>query len=150
MTTHWDGLLLDGRLATLAGNEGYGLVEHGALAWKDGAIVFAGPQSELPGAPEKLAAEVASVLEGDRPDEDDSMGAERAFGADADGPEGLRSGGAVREPRPSRCGDSWRRSGPRTGTGSRSCRVSLIREHQTMRPGPVPESGRSAGGAPNP
>lgn len=61
MTTHWDGLLLDGRLATLAGNEGYGLVEHGALAWKDGAIVFAGPQSELPGAPEKLAAEVASV-----------------------------------------------------------------------------------------
>lgn len=31
------------------------------------------------------AAEVASVLEGDRPDEDDSMGAERAFGADADG-----------------------------------------------------------------
>ncbi len=61
MTTLWDGLLLDGRLATLAGNEGYGLVEHGALAWKDGVIVFAGPQSELPGPPERLAAEVTSV-----------------------------------------------------------------------------------------
>lgn len=61
MTTLWDGLLLDGRLATLAGDDGYGLVEHGALAWKDGAIVFAGPQSELPDAPARLAAEVVSV-----------------------------------------------------------------------------------------
>ncbi len=61
MTTLWDGLLLDGRLVTLTGDDGYGLVEHGALAWKDGAIVFAGPQSELPDAPERLAAEVVSA-----------------------------------------------------------------------------------------
>ena len=57
----WDGLLLDARLATLRDAAGYGLIEHGALGWKDGAIVFAGPQSELPGAPETLAVRVESA-----------------------------------------------------------------------------------------
>src|SRR5690606_26019054 len=43
-TPHWDGLLLDARLATLDG-DGYGLVEDGALAWKDGRIAFAGARA---------------------------------------------------------------------------------------------------------
>jgi imidazolonepropionase len=54
----WDGLLLDCRLATLVGATRYGLVERGALAWKDGLIAFAGPASDLAGAPERLAAVV--------------------------------------------------------------------------------------------
>jgi imidazolonepropionase len=53
--------LLDARLATLRDVSGYGLIEHGALGWKNGAIVFAGAQSELPGAPETLAAWVESA-----------------------------------------------------------------------------------------
>ena len=62
MTPQWDGLLLDCRLATMAGaGAPYGLVERGALAWKDGRIAHAGPQSELPAAAERLAAEVASA-----------------------------------------------------------------------------------------
>ncbi|WP_133000790.1 imidazolonepropionase [Luteimonas arsenica] len=63
----WDGLLLDARLATLddsqsdgasAGGAGYGLVEDGALGWRDGRIVFAGAIGDLPGAAEDLADEV--------------------------------------------------------------------------------------------
>ena len=53
----WDGLLLDARLATLDG-AGYGLHEDGALAWKDGRIVFAGARADLPPAGGPLAAEV--------------------------------------------------------------------------------------------
>lgn len=61
MTPRWDGLLLDCRLATMTGDRPYGLVENAALAWKDGTIVHAGPQSSLPDAPERLAADVASA-----------------------------------------------------------------------------------------
>ena len=57
----WDGLLLDARLVTLRDATGYGLIEHGALGWKEGAIAFAGAQSELPGAPETLATRVESA-----------------------------------------------------------------------------------------
>jgi imidazolonepropionase len=58
----WDGLLLDASLATMdRAGVPYGLIEHAALAWKDGAIVFAGARDELPGAPERLAVEVASA-----------------------------------------------------------------------------------------
>lgn len=62
----WDGLLLDARLATLRDATGHGLtdtglIEAGALGWKDGAIVFAGTQDELPGAPDALAARVESA-----------------------------------------------------------------------------------------
>ena len=51
----WDGLLLDCHLATLSGNEGYGIVEDAALAWKDGRIAWLGPRSALPGDPAALA-----------------------------------------------------------------------------------------------
>ena len=62
MTPRWNGLLLDARLATMqAGGAPYGLVERGALAWKDGAITFAGAQADLPGDPDALAARVESA-----------------------------------------------------------------------------------------
>lgn len=58
----WDGLLLDCRLATLDdGAAPYGLVAPGALAWKDGVIVFAGAQEALHGDPAGLADEVVSA-----------------------------------------------------------------------------------------
>ena len=60
MNPEWDGLLLDCRLATMADHAApYGLVEDGALGWKDGAITYAGAQAALPDAPERLAAHVA-------------------------------------------------------------------------------------------
>src|SRR5687768_4090915 len=51
MTTAPDGLLLDCRLATLADDRRpYGLVEDGALAWKNGRITYAGPRDGMPAA----------------------------------------------------------------------------------------------------
>ena len=48
----WDGLLLDCRLATMAANgAAFGLIDDGALGWKDGRVVFASPMSALPGQP---------------------------------------------------------------------------------------------------
>ena len=45
----FDTVWLDARLATLApGRRGLGIVEHGAVAAKDGRIAFAGPAAELP------------------------------------------------------------------------------------------------------
>ncbi len=43
------GLIINARLATLQDNdEAYGLVENAALAWQDGVITYAGPQSTYP------------------------------------------------------------------------------------------------------
>ena len=55
--SQWDGVVVGASLATLDG-PGYGAVEDGALGWKDGTLVFVGPRSALPGAPEALAADV--------------------------------------------------------------------------------------------
>jgi imidazolonepropionase len=45
----FDAIWLDARLATLApGRPGLGIVEHGAVAAKDGRIAFAGPAAHLP------------------------------------------------------------------------------------------------------
>ncbi len=57
----WDNLLLDCTLATLAGDAGYGLIEDGAIGWRDSVIAFVGPQRELPGEPATIAASHASV-----------------------------------------------------------------------------------------
>jgi len=58
----WDGLLLDAKLATLRDDLGpYGAIEDGALGWRDGRIVFAGPRAELDGDPETLAKSVQSA-----------------------------------------------------------------------------------------
>ena len=70
----WDRLLLDARLATLRDDLGaYGVIEDGALAWKDGLIAFAGPRGELPGAWAGAATEAAA----------DATGACTAAGAEA-------------------------------------------------------------------
>lgn len=53
----WDGLLLNAHLATLDG-EGYGAIEDGALAWKDGVVRFVGARNALPSAPNVLASAV--------------------------------------------------------------------------------------------
>ena len=62
MNARWDGLLTDCRLATLR-DDGtpYGAIEHAALGWHEGRIVFAGGQNELPGAPDALATHVESA-----------------------------------------------------------------------------------------
>ncbi len=54
----WDGLLLNARLVTLAGDTGYGIVEDGALAWCDGVLRFAGAASALPADAARRASEV--------------------------------------------------------------------------------------------
>ncbi len=62
MSEHWDGLLLDCRLATLGSNGApFGIVEGAALGWKNGKIVFAAAQSELQDKPDALSAQVESL-----------------------------------------------------------------------------------------
>lgn len=61
MTQRWDTLLVNARLATFAGNEPYGLIEHGALAWAGGRIAFCGPVGDLPGRPMELAEHVLDL-----------------------------------------------------------------------------------------
>ena len=54
----WDGLLLNARLVTLDAAAGHGLVEDGALAWRDGVLAYVGPADALPGEPAQLAKQV--------------------------------------------------------------------------------------------
>lgn len=62
MSSRWDGLLLDCRLATMAANgTPYGLIDRAALGWKDGRIVYAGAQSALHDTPDALAARVEDL-----------------------------------------------------------------------------------------
>lgn len=56
----WDHLLLDCTLATLSDEGGYGLIEHGAIGWRDGAITYVGETAALSGEPESLASRVES------------------------------------------------------------------------------------------
>lgn len=57
----YDHLLLDARLCTLSGDAGYGLIEDGAIGWREGRIAFAGPATQLPDAPEALSTQVTSA-----------------------------------------------------------------------------------------
>jgi imidazolonepropionase len=54
----FDGVAVGATLATLDADAGYGIVEDGALAWKDGVLAYAGPRAGLPGDPASLAGEV--------------------------------------------------------------------------------------------
>ena len=45
---HWDGLLTGVALATLDAPAGYGAITDGALAWRDGVLVYVGPRDGLP------------------------------------------------------------------------------------------------------
>ncbi|WP_226469708.1 imidazolonepropionase [Luteimonas panaciterrae] len=47
-TERKDGLIVNATLVTLDGDAGYGLIEDGALAWRDGILGFVGPRSALP------------------------------------------------------------------------------------------------------
>ena len=58
VTERWDGLLLGATLATFDSDSGYGLVEDGALAWKDGLLTYVGSRNGLPGDAASLADEV--------------------------------------------------------------------------------------------
>ncbi|MEG2939962.1 MAG: imidazolonepropionase [Thermomonas sp.] len=51
----WDGLLLGPTLATLDTDSGYGLIEDGALGWKNGRLTYVGPRNGLPGDAASLA-----------------------------------------------------------------------------------------------
>jgi imidazolonepropionase len=57
-TAPWDGLFVGASLATLDADAGYGVIEDGALGWRDGVLTFVGPRAALPGEPEALAREV--------------------------------------------------------------------------------------------
>ncbi|HEV8693512.1 MAG TPA: imidazolonepropionase [Lysobacter sp.] len=56
--TPFDGLILGANLATLDAPGGYGEITDGALGWRDGALSFVGPRTQLPGDPHTLAREV--------------------------------------------------------------------------------------------
>jgi imidazolonepropionase len=58
MTVQWDGVLMNVRLVTLAGDTGYGVIEDGALAWHEDRLVFVGPMEALPSPPGTLASNV--------------------------------------------------------------------------------------------
>lgn len=44
------GVLIDARLVTLDGQDGYRVIEDGALAWRDGRLDFVGQRADLPEA----------------------------------------------------------------------------------------------------
>lgn len=56
----WDGLLFDCRLVTMehGSDDGYGCIDDGAIAWKDGVLAFVGRESDLPGPTQSLATSV--------------------------------------------------------------------------------------------
>ena len=60
-TARWDGLILGMNLATLADDAGYGLIEGGALGWRDGVLQFVGKITDLPGEPDEIALEVVQA-----------------------------------------------------------------------------------------
>lgn len=57
----WDQLLINARLATMAGATPYGAIDQGCLAIADGKIAWCGPRGDLPGAPDSLAREVTDL-----------------------------------------------------------------------------------------
>ncbi|HEY8587131.1 MAG TPA: imidazolonepropionase [Rhodanobacter sp.] len=57
----WDLLLLNVTLASFADEDGYGLIEHGAIAVHHGRIAWLGPQDALSDAPDALATTVESM-----------------------------------------------------------------------------------------
>ena len=49
MARRYDTLLVGAHLATLDGEPGFGAIEDGAVAWKDGVLAYVGPRAGLPG-----------------------------------------------------------------------------------------------------
>jgi imidazolonepropionase len=61
MARRYDTLLVGAHLATLDGEPGFGAIEDGAVAWKDGVLAYVGPRAGLPGKPGALASEVVET-----------------------------------------------------------------------------------------
>ena len=59
--TRWDVLLLGPTLVTLDDATGYGLINEGALGWRDGVLQFVDAACALPGKPENLAKQVITA-----------------------------------------------------------------------------------------
>lgn len=57
----WDGLVVNARLVTLDAEAGYGIVEDGALGWRDGRLAYVGPRDALPAAGDALASVVVDA-----------------------------------------------------------------------------------------
>ena len=57
-----DGLLLGPALCTLDGERGHGLVEDGALAWRDGVIAYAGARAALPDTLSRDGSEAGGLI----------------------------------------------------------------------------------------
>jgi len=60
-TPPWDGIACGATLVTLDADAGYGLVEQGAIGWRNGLLCHVGPMSSLPGEPTALAREVVQL-----------------------------------------------------------------------------------------
>lgn len=63
-TPAWHGLLLNASLVTLDSDAGYGLIENGALGWRDGQLCYVGPAAGLPAAPQQLAEQIHDAAGG--------------------------------------------------------------------------------------
>jgi imidazolonepropionase len=60
-TLRFDGVAIGASLATLDADAGYGLIEDGALGWKDGMLAYVGPRAGLPADLASFAGEVVEV-----------------------------------------------------------------------------------------
>jgi imidazolonepropionase len=58
MEHRFDGIAVHASLATLDAASGYGVIEDGAIAWRDGLLAYVGPRTGLPGLPSRMATEV--------------------------------------------------------------------------------------------
>ena len=56
----YDGIAIGAALATMDADAGYGVIDDGALAWRDGTLEYVGPCSGLGGDPATLATTVHS------------------------------------------------------------------------------------------
>ncbi|MFA5521196.1 MAG: imidazolonepropionase [Castellaniella sp.] len=60
MTTIWDALLIDARVASMADRQGFGLIDDGAIGIRDGRIAWLGARQALDAVPAALARQVYS------------------------------------------------------------------------------------------
>ncbi|TVQ83953.1 MAG: imidazolonepropionase [Micavibrio sp.] len=56
-----DAIRINARIATMAEEDGYGIIENGALQVRDGKIAWIGTMDDLPDAPEKLGGKVIDM-----------------------------------------------------------------------------------------
>lgn len=59
-----DGLIHNARVCTLAGDSGYGLIEHATVAWRDGLICYVGADAQAPISAQSWDARGALVTPG--------------------------------------------------------------------------------------